>query len=203
MTKTEEVKKEEPVETPSEKTAKKKAAPKKVKKEEVAAPAPKTEEPKADALKEVAKPAPKHKKKMVMKVKGGKKAVIARGKRKESVARARIRPGKGIVRFNHASINSIQNSYVRDIIREPLRYMGPEVNSVDISVNVVGGGAMGQAQAARSAIANALIMYFDDQNLREKFISIDRSMVVDDVRRVEPKKYKGPKARARFQKSYR
>ena len=62
---------------------------------------------------------------------------------------------------------------------------------------------MGQAQAARTAIANALVAYFDGMNLKEKFNSIDRSLIVDDTRRVEPKKFRGPKARARFQKSYR
>lgn len=70
-------------------------------------------------------------------------------------------------------------------------------------MNVSGGGTMGQAQAARTAIAHALVMYFDQMNLREKFISIDRSMLIEDTRRVEPKKFRGPKARARFQKSYR
>ncbi len=62
---------------------------------------------------------------------------------------------------------------------------------------------MGQAQAARTAIANALVEYFGEMNLREKFVEIDRSLVVEDTRRVEPKKYRGPKARARYQKSYR
>jgi small subunit ribosomal protein S9 len=62
---------------------------------------------------------------------------------------------------------------------------------------------MGQAQAARTAIAHALTLYFDQLNLREKFISIDRSLIIEDTRRVETKKFRGPKARARFQKSYR
>ncbi|MCI0504107.1 30S ribosomal protein S9 [Candidatus Micrarchaeota archaeon] len=128
---------------------------------------------------------------------------MARGKRKESVARATITEGKGVVRVNSQNIESLSNSYVRDIIREPLRYVGPEANAVDISVNVNGGGAMGQAQAARTAIANALSLYFDKMNLREKFIEIDRTLVIEDTRRVESKKFRGPKARARFQKSYR
>ena len=131
------------------------------------------------------------------------KAFVARGKRKESVARASIIAGKGMLRINSQNISSIPNSYIREIIREPLRYVGPEANGVDISVNVEGGGAMGQAQAARTAIANALVLYFEDMNLRDKFIGIDRFLVIEDTRRVEPKKFRGPKARARFQKSYR
>ena len=131
------------------------------------------------------------------------KLFITRGKRKQSIARATISEGKGIVRINSKNLASINNSYIREIIKEPLRYIGPEANNIDISVNVNGGGVMGQAQAARTAIANALIVYFDGMNLKEKFDAIDHSMVVDDTRRVESKKFRGPKARARFQKSYR
>jgi small subunit ribosomal protein S9 len=167
------------------------------------APAPKKEappEPKAEQKPE-AKPAaaPRKRKKAEKKT----KALVARGKRKESVARATIKPGKGSIRINSSSLSAIPNPYIREIIREPVRYVGPEAAGVDISVTVTGGGMMGQAQAARTAIANALAQYFESLNLKEKFISIDRSLIVDDTRRVESKKYRGPKARARFQKSYR
>lgn len=131
------------------------------------------------------------------------RAVVARGKRKTSIARATIKAGKGVVRFNSANITALNNPYVREIILEPLHYIGPEANGIDIAVNVNGGGMMGQAQAARTAIANALVLYFDTMDLRSKFIDIDRSLIIEDTRRVETKKYKGPKARARFQKSYR
>jgi len=149
---------------------------------------------------------PKKRKAKAVKTKKKKKAArafVARGKRKESVARAAIRDGKGVVRMNGLAVSSMNNRYIREIILEPTRYVGPEANNVDISVNVNGGGTMGQAQAARTAIANALVLYFDKMNLKEKFMSIDRSLLVEDTRRVEAKKYRGPKARARFQKSYR
>ncbi len=131
------------------------------------------------------------------------KISTARGKRKECKARARIRKGKGTVRINRKTLQSFNNKYIREIIREPLRYIGPEANEIDISVSVNGGGVMGQAQAARTAIAKALVEYFDKMNLKDKFSSIDRSLLVEDTRRVESKKYRGPKARARYQKSYR
>ncbi len=144
------------------------------------------------------------KKKTKKKKKGPKEKVsIARGKRKECKARARIKKGSGAVRINRLSLQSFNNKYIREIIREPLRYLGPEANEIDISVSVEGGGVMGQAQAARTAIAKALVEYFDKMDLKEKFTSIDRSLLVEDTRRVEAKKYKGPKARARYQKSYR
>jgi small subunit ribosomal protein S9 len=163
----------------------------------------KEEAAKAEApVKAEAKAAPKAKRKAPAK-KPPARAFVARGKRKESIARATIRAGKGVIRINSQNLSAINNPYIREIIREPLRYVGPEANNIDISVNVEGGGAMGQAQAARTAIANALSLYFDQMNLREKFIGIDRSLVIEDTRRVEPKKFRGPKARARFQKSYR
>jgi len=163
--------------------------------------APKKEEPKKAEPPKPAEKKTKRKKKAAKKP--AKKVIVARGKRKESVARATIREGKGVIRVNSRNIASYTNPYMREIVREALQYVGPEANTVDISVNVSGGGVMGQAQAARTAIANALAMYFEDLNLKEKFIEIDRSLVIEDIRRVEPKKYRGPKARARFQKSYR
>jgi len=167
-------------------------APEKKSPEAAAAPAPEKEKPES----------PRRRKKSAPK-KAQAKVMIARGKRKESIARATIREGNGTIRINSRNLSSLSNPYVREIIREPMRYVGPEANGVDISVNVSGGGAMGQAQAARTAIANALAMYFDQLNLKDKFIEIDRSLIVEDTRRVEPKKFRGPKARARFQKSYR
>jgi len=128
---------------------------------------------------------------------------VFRGKRKESIARASIRKGKGVIRINSVRLDAIDNRYVRHMVEEPLG-MAPEVASqVDISVNVIGGGQMGQAQACRTAIARALVGFSGDENLKRKMIDRDRFMIAEDSRRVEPKKYKGPKARARFQKSYR
>jgi len=130
-------------------------------------------------------------------------AVVARGKRKTSVARATVKKGKGNVRVNSKLVEGLNNSYLVGIIMEPLGYVGPEANNIDVSVNVSGGGTMGQAQAVRTAIAKALVEYFPKLDLKKKFLEIDRSLVIEDPRRVEPKKYRGPKARARFQKSYR
>ncbi|MFA6328245.1 MAG: 30S ribosomal protein S9 [Candidatus Micrarchaeia archaeon] len=138
-------------------------------------------------------------------VKAKKKEAISvfRGKRKESVARASIRKGKGVIRINSVRLDAIDNKYVRRMVEEPLG-LAPEVaTQVDISVNVYGGGQMGQAQACRTAIARALVGFSGDDSLKQKIVDRDRFMIAEDSRRVEPKKYKGPKARARFQKSYR
>lgn len=130
-------------------------------------------------------------------------AIVTRGKRKESVARASICAGKGIVRINSLNLNAVSNRYIREIISEPLKIASEVSPSVDIYVYVKGGGAMGQAEASRLAIARALVSYSNDEALKLKMLEHDKFLVAEDSRRIEPKKYKGPKARARFQKSYR
>lgn len=142
------------------------------------------------------KGAPKKKKEKV-------KVSLARGKRKESVAKARIRKGKGQVRVNKHSLNALTNRWVREIISEPLRFVPEVAQEIDVEVNVQGGGIMGQAEACRTAIARALVEYTGDAALKEKFKEESRFILSEDSRRVEPKKFGGRKARARFQKSYR
>lgn len=134
------------------------------------------------------------------KKKGG---IVLRGKRKEAIARASIRKGKGVVRVNSIRLDAIPNRFVRELISEPLRLVPEIAAQSDIDVEVRGGGAMGQAAAARLAIARALVEHSGEPSLREKMVEHDRFMMAEDSRRVEPKKYLGPKARARFQKSYR
>ncbi|MCL5239044.1 MAG: 30S ribosomal protein S9, partial [Candidatus Marsarchaeota archaeon] len=73
----------------------------------------------------------------------------------------------------------------------------------NISINVYGGGFSGQAQAARSVLAKVIAKAASSDVIKKMYMDYDRTLLVDDVRQVEPKKYKGPKARARFQKSYR
>lgn len=128
--------------------------------------------------------------------------IVLRGKRKEATARASIKKGAGRVRFNGALLQTINSPFVKQVISEPLRFY-PNASQVDIDVIVNGGGVMGQAQAARTAIARAVVEYSKDDALRAKMLEYDRSLLVEDPRRVEPKKFKGPKARARFTKSYR
>ena len=88
-------------------------------------------------------------------------------------------------------------------IQEPLTLAAELLDNVDIDVKVIGGGVMGQAEAARMVIAKGLVDWTSDMELKEKFNQYDRTMLVGDPRRSEPKKYGGPGARARKQKSYR
>ncbi len=131
------------------------------------------------------------------------KVVFTRGKRKEAVARASVRKGTGRVMMNRMAISAMNNKYLRSLVYEPLMLAGSAAKELDIDVNVYGGGQMGQAEAARMAIARGILEFTGDEELRKKMLEYDRHLLAEDSRRVEPKKYKGPKARARFQKSYR
>jgi small subunit ribosomal protein S9 len=132
------------------------------------------------------------------------KILLASGKRKTAIARAVIREGKGRIRINKIPLEIYQPELARWKIMEPILLAGDDIISkIDIDVKVEGGGVMGQAEAARMAIARALLEWTGDSTLRKKFIEYDRTMIVGDPRRTEPKKFGGRSARARRQKSYR
>ncbi|MGC9037355.1 MAG: 30S ribosomal protein S9 [Candidatus Micrarchaeia archaeon] len=135
-----------------------------------------------------------------------KKVVTAHARRKEARARARLVPGSGRLTINGKDVNAIENKYLRAIVLEPINLskITKEIaKSSDIEVSVRGGGISGQMQAARSAIAKVIVNASKDEVVKKIYATYDRSLIIDDVRQVEPKKFKGPKARARFQKSYR
>lgn len=132
------------------------------------------------------------------------KITHAMGKRKTSVARVIIKDGKGCVRVNNSPIHFYEPRYARDKIIESLIIAGDEViRSVDIDVKVEGGGRMSQAEAARMGIAQGLVKHKKNTSLRDAYIAYDRTMITGDARRTEPKKFGGPSARTRKQKSYR
>ncbi len=132
-----------------------------------------------------------------------KKVIHTSGKRKTAIARGKFREGKGRVRINKRPVELYDPELARLKIQEPLTIAAELLDNVDIDVKVVGGGVMGQAEAARMVIAKGLVEWTSDMELKEKFNQYDRTMLVGDPRRSEPKKYGGPGARARKQKSYR
>jgi len=133
-----------------------------------------------------------------------KKVLVVSGKRKTATARAVTKPGVGRIRINRIPIEIFEPEIAREKIMEPLLQAGDEVwKQLDIDIKVSGGGYMGQAEAARMAIANALLKWTKSTHLRTLFAEYDRTMLVGDSRKKEPKKFGGPGARARDQKSYR
>jgi small subunit ribosomal protein S9 len=129
--------------------------------------------------------------------------VLATGKRKAAVARATIRRGSGLVRFNDRPLEIVEPELIRQKIQEPLLMVGDRAKALDISVRARGGGVVGQASAARTAVARGLVAWMKDAELRETFKHYDRSLIVNDPRRKLPKRPGGRGARARRQKSYR
>ena len=106
--------------------------------------------------------------------------------------------------MNNTPLEIFEPKIARDKIMEPLLQTGDEVwKQIDIDVKVSGGGFMGQAEAARTAVARALLKWTKSTHLQSILIDYDRTMIAGDPRRKEPKKFGGPGARARDQKSYR
>lgn len=121
------------------------------------------------------------------------------GRRKTSVARLYMQPGKGDIRVNGRELKDYFPSDVLQIIvKQPFSLLEKN-GSFDIKVNVGGGGSKGQAEAIRLAISRALCK-LDEENRpplkKEGFLTRDPRMV-------ERKKYGKRKARRAFQFSKR
>jgi small subunit ribosomal protein S9 len=133
-----------------------------------------------------------------------KKVIVVSGKRKTATARAVVKQGVGRVRINLTPVEIYEPNIAREKIMEPLLQAGGDVwKQVDLDVHTVGGGFMGQAEAARMAVANALLKWTKSAHLRTVFSEYDRTMIVGDSRAKETKKFGGAGARAKEQKSYR
>jgi small subunit ribosomal protein S16e len=139
------------------------------------------------------------------------KVVYTHGKKKNAIANAVIQPGKGSITVNRIPLSNVEPRPLRIRIFEPILLVGAEqFKDLKIRVRVTGGGPTAQLYAARMAIAKGLVSwkqkYVDEEQkaeIRKTYLSYDRNLLVADQRRREPKKYGGPGARARYQKSYR
>ncbi|TRO45804.1 30S ribosomal protein S9 [Candidatus Bathyarchaeota archaeon] len=133
-----------------------------------------------------------------------KKVLVVSGKRKTATARAVVKPGVGRVRINMTPVEILEPEIAREKIMEPLLQAGEAVwKQLDMDIKTSGGGYMGQAEATRMAVANALLKWTKSSHIRTVFTEYDRTMIAGDSRRKEPKKFGGPGARAKAQKSYR
>ena len=133
-----------------------------------------------------------------------KKVLVVSGKRKTAVARATIKQGSGKVRINMTPVEIYTPEIAKAKIMEPLLQAGSDVwSQLDMDVKTKGGGYMGQAEAARMAIANGILKWTKSSHLRTVFSEYDRTMIAGDSRTKETKKVGGKGARAKDQKSYR
>ncbi|KAJ7225570.1 ribosomal protein S9 [Mycena pura] len=139
------------------------------------------------------------------------KAVQTFGKKKTATAVAHAREGRGLIRVNGSPVNLVQPEILRLKVYEPILVVGEdEFAGIDIRVRVKGGGHTSQVYAIRQAIAKALVAYtakYVDaahaMALKKTLVDYDRTLLIADPRRMEPKKFGGGGARARRQKSYR
>lgn len=123
----------------------------------------------------------------------------ATGRRKTSVARVWLKPGKGEIKVNKKEFNNyFPMESTRINIKQPLVLTSTE-DRFDVMANVSGGGTTGQAEAVRHGIAKALVS--TDPELRKPLKKA--GFITRDPRAKERKKYGQKGARARFQYSKR
>jgi small subunit ribosomal protein S9 len=123
----------------------------------------------------------------------------ATGRRKTSVARVYVKPGKGDIQVNARDLKEYFLSEIHQtLVKQPLVALKAE-NQYDVTINVEGGGVRGQAEAVRLGIARALVL----TNAENKPTLRKEGFMTRDSRMVERKKPGRRKARRRFQFSKR
>ncbi|AFZ80418.1 40s ribosomal protein S16, putative [Theileria equi strain WA] len=133
------------------------------------------------------------------------------GRKKRAVCVALCTKGSGMIRVNGRPLDSIEPPTLRTKALESLYVIGTKrISKLDIRLRVRGGGFTSQVYAIRQAISKAVVAFYQkyvDETSKKKIVdelvSYDRSLLIADSRRCEPKKFGGPGARARYQKSYR
>ena len=137
--------------------------------------------------------------------------------RKTCRALATISKGNGKVRINNIPAEILEPKLAKEMVLTPLNILGEIRNRVDINVKVQGGGFMGQAFASAVAISRALtgegkggrdpkdhpLTKSMREEVRRKIMEFERHLLSGDPRQTESKKFGGPGARRRKQKSYR
>ena len=121
------------------------------------------------------------------------------GRRKSSIARVWLVPGKGNIKINKRTLdNYFRRDSLSTVVEKPLELVNKK-NELDVFAKVEGGGITGQAGALQHGIARALLQY--DSTLRS--ILKKEGLLTRDARMKERKKYGQKGARARFQFSKR
>jgi len=121
------------------------------------------------------------------------------GRRKTSIARVYVKPGKGTITVNDRELKDYFTSEIQQITVKQALTISKADGNYDITVNVEGGGNKGQAEAIRLGIARALVKI----NAESKPALRKEGLMTRDSRMVERKKPGRRKARRRFQFSKR
>jgi len=133
------------------------------------------------------------------------------GRKKSATAVAYCKRGKGLIKVNGRPLELVQPEGLQFKLQEPVLLLGKDrFADIDIRIRVKGGGHTSQVYAIRQALSKSLVAYYQKyvdeqskQEIKDILVQFDRSLLVADPRRNEPKKFGGPGARARYQKSYR
>merc|ERR1712095_176288 len=133
------------------------------------------------------------------------------GRKKTATAVAYCKRGKGLIKVNGRPLEQVEPKALQFKLMEPVLLLGKDrFADIDIRIRVKGGGHVSQIYAIRQALSKSLVAYYQKfvdeqskQEIKDILVQFDRSLLVADPRRNEPKKFGGPGARARYQKSYR
>ena len=121
------------------------------------------------------------------------------GRRKTSIARVYVKPGKGQIIVNERELKEyFPSEILQTTVKQALTISKADGN-YDVTVNVEGGGFKGQAEAIRLGIARALV----NINTENRPALKKEGLLTRDSRMVERKKPGRRKARRRFQFSKR
>ncbi|GAB1295128.1 Coiled-coil domain-containing protein 138 [Apodemus speciosus] len=152
-----------------------------------------------------------------MPFKGPLQSVQVFGRKKTATAVAHCKRGNGLIRMNGRPLDMIEprtRTRTRTLqykLLEPALLLGKErFAGVDIRVRVKGGGHVAQIYAIQQSSSKALVAYYQTYvdeasktEIKDILIQYDRTLLVADPRRCGSKKFGGPGACARYQKSYR
>jgi len=121
------------------------------------------------------------------------------GRRKTSIARVYMKPGKGTIIVNDRELASYFSSEILQTTVKQALSLAKMDGAYDVTVNVEGGGIKGQAEAIRLGIARALVTVSGEHRAPLK----KEGLLTRDSRMVERKKPGRRKARRKFQFSKR
>jgi small subunit ribosomal protein S9 len=125
------------------------------------------------------------------------------GSRKTSRATAALHQGQGRIRVNGIPLEIWQPEIARLHMLTPVQLVGELREKYDVDVRVAGGGFMSQADAVAMSLARAYVDQVKSTDLRDKINACNKYLLSGDPRQAEPKKFGGPGARRKRQKSYR
>ncbi|KAF2320232.1 hypothetical protein GH714_026195 [Hevea brasiliensis] len=126
------------------------------------------------------------------------------GRKKTAVAVTYCKRGRGLIKINGCPIELVEPEILRFKAYEPILLLGRHrFAGVDMRIRVKGGGHTSQIYAIRQSIAKALVAFYqkyvDEQSkkeIKDILVRYDRTLLVADPRRCEPKKFGGRGARA-------